>query len=183
MNRLVLLAAGAGAAAALAAGCSSSTTASTSTAPSSGGSPSGAGGAATVKTASSSLGQIVVDGSGRTLYLFTPDTGGKATCTGQCAVIWPPDTTTGTPQASGLPASMVGTTTRSDHTMQVTFNGHPLYYFSHDSKPGDVNGQKVQGIWFVVSPSGTAVSTAAGTSPAPSPAGPSSSSGGGGYGY
>jgi predicted lipoprotein with Yx(FWY)xxD motif len=182
MKRLFIIVAGAGAAAAMAAGCSSSSTGSSSTAPSS---ASSSGGAAMVRTASSSLGQILVDGSGRTLYLFKPDGTGKPTCTGQCSSIWPPETTTGQPQASGVPSGMLGTVTRSDNSMQVTVNGHPLYHFSHDSKPGDVNGQGVQGIWFAVSPCGNPVtSTGVGSSPS-SPGGPSSSSagGGGGYGY
>jgi hypothetical protein len=73
---------------------------------------------------------------------------------------------------------MLATTTRTDtHATQVTFDGHPLYYFSGDAKPGDVKGQGTMGIWFVVSPSGSAITTTA-----PTPA-PSTSSTGGGYGY
>jgi predicted lipoprotein with Yx(FWY)xxD motif len=186
MKRFVLLAAGAGAAAALAAGCSSSTTASTSASASSGSAAAGAsgtGGVASVRTASSLLGRILVDGSGRTLYVFTSDSGGKATCTGPCATIWPPDTTTGTPRASGLPASMLGTTMRPDHITQVTFNGHPLYHFSGDKKPGDVNGQGIQGTWFAVGPSGSALTSASAGGSAPSPSTSSGGGSGGGYGY
>lgn len=178
MNRLAILAVGAGALGAVAAGCSSSTpsssTPSTSSSP-----PAASSSAATVKTAGSSLGQILVDGSGRTLYLYKPDTGTIPTCTGSCASTWPADTTSGKPQVNGLSAALVGTTTRPDNqATQVTFNGHPLYYFSGDSKPGDVNGQGTMGIWFTVSPSGSAITA----THAPTPA-PSTSSGGGGYGY
>lgn len=174
MNRLVLFAVGAGAFAAVAAGCSSS---GTSTASGSGGSATTSGGAAIVKTASSSLGTVLVDGSGRTLYMFKHDTGTMPTCTGSCASIWPPDDTAGKPQGTGVSASMLGTTTSTTaKSTQVTFDGHPLYYYSGDSKAGQVNGQGVQGIWFVVSPSGSAITT----TPAPST---SSTGGGGGYGY
>jgi predicted lipoprotein with Yx(FWY)xxD motif len=172
MNRLVVFAVGAGALGAIAAGCSSS---STSTSPVATSPPTSSNAAATVKTAGSSLGQILVDGSGRTLYLYKPDTGMTPTCTGSCASIWPAATTTGKPQASGVSASMLATTTRTDnHATQVTFDGHPLYYFSGDAKPGDAKGQGTMGIWFVVSPSGSAITT----TPAPS-----TSSTGGGYGY
>lgn len=175
MNRLVILAVGAGALGAVAAGCSSSTTSSSSATSSP---PTSSSGAATVKTAGSSLGQILVDGSGRTLYLYKPDTSTTPTCTGSCASTWPADTTTGKPQESGLSASMLSTTTRpDDHATQVTFDGHPLYYFSGDAKAGDVNGQGTMGIWYVVSPSGSAITTTTSTTPAPS------TSGGGGYGY
>ncbi|MEY9846070.1 putative lipoprotein with Yx(FWY)xxD motif [Streptacidiphilus sp. BW17] len=191
MNRLYVLAAGAAAVAALAAGCSSSSKSSAPSAPASppaSSAPSTVGGAATVKTAGSPLGQILVDGSGRTLYLFKADTGTTPTCTGSCASLWPADTTNGTPQATGgLSGTMLGTTTRTDdHTTQVTFDGHPLYHFSQDSKPGDVNGQGIQGVWFVVSPSGTAITGTAGQAPSQTPSptpSPSSGGSGGGYGY
>jgi len=175
MNRLVILAVGAGALGAVAAGCSSSTTSSSSATSSP---PTSSSGATTVKTASTSLGQILVDGAGRTLYLYKPDTSTTPTCTGSCASTWPADTTSGKPQESGLTASMLSTTTRPDnHATQVTYDGHPLYYFSGDAKAGDVNGQGTMGIWYVVSPSGSAITTTSSTTPAPS------TSGGGGYGY
>lgn len=174
MNRLTLFALGAGALAAVTAGCGSSGTSTSS------GSATTGGGAAVVKTANSSLGQILVDGSGRTLYMFKHDTGTTPTCTGSCASTWPPETTTGKAQAGGVSASMLGATTRPDGTSQVTFDGHPLYYFSGDSKAGDVNGQGVQGIWFAVSPSGSAITT----THTPSTGGTTSTGGnGGGYGY
>ncbi|MEZ0095192.1 hypothetical protein [Streptacidiphilus sp. EB129] len=202
MKRVIVIALGAASVAALAAGCSSSgTTASSppasssapapaSSAPASSPATSGGGGAsaagATVKAQNSSLGQILVDGSGRTLYLFTADTGSTSNCNGTCALAWPPDTTTGQPTANGLTASMVGTTMRTDHRTEVTYNGHPLYYFEHDSRPGDVNGEGVNafgGSWYAVSPSGTAVTGSAPAAPAPAPSTPTPSpSSGGGYG-
>jgi predicted lipoprotein with Yx(FWY)xxD motif len=168
MNRLALFAAGAGALAAAAAGCSSS---GTSSSPST---PTQASGPAVVKTASSPVGQVLVDGNGRTLYVFKADTGTMPTCTGSCASTWPPDTTAGRPQAAGVNAAMLGTTTGADHTTQVTFHGHPLYYYSGDSAAGQVNGQGIQGIWFAASPSG---------GPNTSHPAPSSGGSGGGYGY
>jgi predicted lipoprotein with Yx(FWY)xxD motif len=174
MNRLVTLAVGAGAFAAVAAGCgSSSTTSSPSSTPTS--PPASATGAATVKTASSPLGQIVVDGSGRTLYEFKADTGTTPTCTGSCASTWPPDLTAGQPHETGLNGTL-GTTPRTDlHATQVTLDGHPLYYYSGDAAPGDVNGQGIMSTWFAVNPSGTTITT----TPSPSTSG----GGSGGYGY
>ncbi len=101
------------------------------------------------------LGSLLVDDKGMTLYLFTTDTPNTSSCYGKCASFWPPLLTSGTPVgASGLDASKFGTTTRTDGTTQVTYNSWPLYYFAKDKQPGDVNGQKVAGTWFVVSPSG-----------------------------
>ena len=139
------------------------------------------GSAASLKAAGSAAGQILVDGSGRTLYLFEADTSSTSTCNGACATAWPPDTTTGTPKSTGLTSSLVGTSTRADHTTQVTYKGHPLYYFADDSKPGDINGQGATafgGKWYVVSPTGNAITTTA-TTPTPT----QSSNGGGGGGY
>ncbi|MFB4300262.1 hypothetical protein [Actinomadura sp. NTSP31] len=121
----------------------------------------GAGGTiATAKTGN--LGQILVDGQGRTVYLFEKDTGGKSSCSGACAAVWPPVTTTAKPHAgSQAKASMLGTTSRSDGTTQVTYGGHPLYYYAPDgSAKGSAKGQGVNGFgaeWFVVSSAGTKV--------------------------
>jgi predicted lipoprotein with Yx(FWY)xxD motif len=102
------------------------------------------------------LGPIVTDSQGRTLYAWLKDTGTTSNCTGSCAQTWPPASASGTPQAgSGITASMIGTSARSDGGTQVTFNGHPLYYFSGDKNPGDTNGQGIAGLWFTVSPDGT----------------------------
>jgi len=189
MKRVTTVLAGTAAVAALAAGCASSTKASTTPAPAAS-SPAPASataqGAAVLKTASSPEGQILVDGSGRTLYLFQSDTTSVSTCNGACATAWPPDTTSGTPSANGLNTSLVGTSMRTDHATQVTYKGHPLYYFADDSKPGDVNGQGSDafgGHWYVVGPSGAAITTAAPAAPSPSSTGGGSGTGGGGGGY
>jgi predicted lipoprotein with Yx(FWY)xxD motif len=108
------------------------------------------------------LGKILVDSKGQTLYLFEKDTGTKSTCTGACAEQWPPLGAPGKPSVgSGLSASKVGTTPRSDGAAEVTYNGHPLYLFAGDSKPGDTNGQGITafgGGWFALSASGNKVS-------------------------
>jgi len=108
-----------------------------------------------LKTANTSLGTVVVTSTGRTVYYFEKDTAnsGKSACTGGCASIWPAVTVTGTPTATGV-TGKVGTITRADGTKQITLGGHPLYMYAGDSKAGDVAGQGVMGIWWVVSPSG-----------------------------
>jgi predicted lipoprotein with Yx(FWY)xxD motif len=140
------------------------------------------GGSATVDTASAgSLGTILVDSQGRTLYLFAKDSGTKSACTGACATAWPPLRDSGKPTAgSGLNASLLGTTQRSDGDPQVTYNGHPLYTFLEDQKPGDVKGQGVTAFgasWFTLNSAGNQVTAAAPTTTT------SGSSGGGGYAY
>jgi predicted lipoprotein with Yx(FWY)xxD motif len=121
------------------------------------------GKAATVAVANSSLGKILVDSHGRTLYLFEKDTGTTSTCSGDCAVDWPPVTATGKPTVGGgLSASKVATTRRSDGTSQVTYNGHPLYLFQGDKSSGDTNGQGLNAfgaLWYVVSPAGDAITS------------------------
>jgi predicted lipoprotein with Yx(FWY)xxD motif len=138
------------------------------------------GASATVGVANSSLGSILVNSGGRTVYLFKGDSGTKSTCSGACASAWPPLLATGTPTAgSGPTASKLGTTTRSDGSHQVTYNGHPLYMFINDKKPGDVNGQGVTAFgasWFALTPSGTQASA-----PASSSGGGASSGGSLGY--
>jgi predicted lipoprotein with Yx(FWY)xxD motif len=115
-------------------------------------------GAATISVRGSGLGQILVDASGKTLYLFEADTGTQSTCSGACAQAWPPLTTTGAPKADGgASQSLVGTTVRGDGATQVTYHGHPLYYFISDAKPGDTNGEGSTAFgagWDVLSPSG-----------------------------
>jgi predicted lipoprotein with Yx(FWY)xxD motif len=156
---------------ALAAGCGSGGGATAATAP-----PKTATGAvATVGVANASLGQILVDSQGRTLYLFKKDTGITSTCTGACAAAWPPLLVNGKPTAgSGARASLLGSTMRAEGKTQVTYNGHPLYLFAQDQKPGETNGQGVSAFgaaWFALSGAGA---QASGTSS-------SGSSGGGGY--
>jgi predicted lipoprotein with Yx(FWY)xxD motif len=116
---------------------------------------------ATVRVANSRLGKILVDSRGRTLYLFKKDSGTKSACFGACATFWPPLRVSGKPTVgSGLRASKVGTTRRSDGARQVTYNRHPLYRFAMDTKPGNTSGQGLTafgGRWFVVSPAGNQV--------------------------
>jgi predicted lipoprotein with Yx(FWY)xxD motif len=127
------------------------------------------GAAATIGVATSgNLGEIIVDSKGRSIYLFQKDTGTKSACFGQCATFWPPVRATGKPVAgTGLTASKLGTTPRSDGQPQVTYNGHPLYLYAADKNPGDVTGQGITafgGGWFVLSPAGDVI-TATGSSP------------------
>jgi predicted lipoprotein with Yx(FWY)xxD motif len=114
--------------------------------------------APTVRVAKTRLGKVLVDSPGRTLYLFTKDSGTKSACSGACATAWPPLRATGKPTVSGgAKASLVGTTTRSDGKPQVTYNGHPLYSFVKDKKSGDTNGEGLTafgGSWFAISPAG-----------------------------
>jgi|GEM_PF-557266 len=112
--------------------------------------------AATVMVSkNATLGEIVTDDEGRTLYLFTKDTKNTSNCYDKCAQAWPPLLTAGAPQAGdGANASLLGTTTRTDGTTQVTYNGWPLYYYAKDQKAGDTTGQDVGGVWYVVSPKG-----------------------------
>jgi predicted lipoprotein with Yx(FWY)xxD motif len=121
-----------------------------------------------------SLGQILVDSKARTLYLFQADSATKSACTGECASEWPPLRVSGTPVAGKrIAASKLGTLKRSDGMPQVTYNGHPLYWFTNDHEPGDTSGQGLDdfgGRWYVLSPDGTMVSGSI-----------SSAGGGGGY--
>ena len=109
------------------------------------------------------LGQILVDGKGMTVYLFVKDTGTTSTCYTSCATIWPPVLTDGAPQAGpGAEASLLGTVTRTDGKVEVTYAGHPLYYFIKDKSAGDATGQGVNGfgaLWWVLGPTGAAITT------------------------
>ncbi|MFC9652323.1 MULTISPECIES: hypothetical protein [unclassified Streptomyces] len=109
------------------------------------------------------FGKILVNGKGHTLYLFEADKAKKSTCTGDCEVDWPPALVKGTPQAgAGVKANLLTTTTRSDGTKQAMYNGHPLYTFREDTKPGETKGQDLTEFgakWFVVSPEGKAITT------------------------
>ncbi len=108
-----------------------------------------------------SLGDHVVDGDGRTLYLFTPDDQGASTCVDGCAENWPPLLADGDVSvAEGLDASLVGTVDRPDGTSQVTYGGWPLYTFVRDAEPGATTGQGVNDVWFVVGADGTAAGAA-----------------------
>jgi predicted lipoprotein with Yx(FWY)xxD motif len=153
---------------------------------------SGSGSGSTVITTATSSGDtFLTDGSGRAVYLWVKDTGGTSACSGACAGAWPPVTATGTVTASGsAKSSDLGTITRSDGTKQVTYDGHPLYYFSGDSGAGTATGQGSDGFgakWWLVGPSGDDVTASvssftagsAGAAPAaPAPATSASSAGG-----
>jgi predicted lipoprotein with Yx(FWY)xxD motif len=136
-----------------------------------------ASGAAAVTTHDGPLGSYLTDRSGRTLYEFAADSAGKSTCTGQCATFWPPLTTSGTPTATGgAMASLLGTTARSDGTTQVTYAGHPVYYFAEDTAAGDVKGQGNNGSgakWWILGPDGSAITRTAAAAPSSSSAGSS----------
>jgi predicted lipoprotein with Yx(FWY)xxD motif len=183
---------GAVAAAATVAACSS---AASSTAAAPAASPTGASSSSTgagasaggtvITTAKSSAGTVLTNGSGKAVYLWAKDTGDMSNCNGACAGAWPPVTTTATATATGgAKASDIGTITRSDGTKQVTYDGHPLYYFEGDSGPGTASGQGSDAFgakWWLVAPAGSDVTasvssfTAAATGAAPAaPAAPAS---------
>jgi predicted lipoprotein with Yx(FWY)xxD motif len=145
----------------LSAACSSSASPSTSSPPVS---PSATATApeAVIGATHSQLGTFLTADNGRTVYLFEKDTGSKSTCFGACAAGWPPVTTSGmAPTTSGKAnASLLGTTTRPDGTVQVTYAGHPIYFYSADTAPGQTNGEGVDAFgaeWYVVSPAGNKV--------------------------
>ena len=116
----------------------------------------GASGGAVVNVGqNATLGSFLVDSKGMTLYLLTQDTKDTSTCYSSCATLWPPLLTSGAPTAgTGVNASMLGTTKRTDGSVQVTYNGWPLYYWVKDKVAGDTTGENVQGIWFVITPDG-----------------------------
>jgi len=135
---------------------------------------------ATVGTTNTSLGTILVDSKGDTLYLFGKDSGTRSACFGACATAWPPLRVTGKPTAgTGVNAEMLGTSPRSDGGAQATYNGHPLYLFAGDNKPGDTTGEgstAFGGTWLALSAAGNAVAGQPSSSSG-------SSGGGGGFGY
>jgi predicted lipoprotein with Yx(FWY)xxD motif len=114
-----------------------------------------------VKVGPSNLGRVLVDAHGKTLYLWAHDKSSKSTCNGDCAAYWPPLLTRGKPiAAAGAKASLLGTSRRSDGRTQVTYAGHPLYYFVKDTKRGQTSGEGLTGFggrWDPVSAAGTAV--------------------------
>src|SRR6266852_4690844 len=153
-----LLVAGGIVATLLMAACGSSSSSTANASPS----PSPVANGATIAVATNSkLGQLLVDGKGITVYLFVKDAGTISTCYTSCAQIWPPVLTSGPPQAgAGATASLLGTTTRTDRTVEVTYAGHPLYYFVQVKQPGDATGQGIDGfggLWWVLTPSGAAM--------------------------
>ena len=110
-----------------------------------------------VEAEDSSLGRILVDGEGRTLYLFLADTGPESTCYEGCAPTWPAFTTNGSVEAGDGVTAELATSERTDGDVQVTAAGRPLYYFASDTAPGDTNGQGIGDVWYVVSPAGKAI--------------------------
>jgi len=115
------------------------------------------------------LGQILTDGAGRTLYAFTSDGSNRSTCNESCVPVWPPFKAAEPPRTSGaLRAELLATFSRADGSLQVSYNGMPLYYFSGDTAPGDAKGHAVGATWFAVSPAGEVVKVPP-VSPAPSP--------------
>jgi predicted lipoprotein with Yx(FWY)xxD motif len=162
MNRKLVIG-GAGVVLAAGIGVAVATSSGGSTAGGYGGTPattaSGTGTAATtVTTARTGLGQILVDGRARTLYLFEADPPDKSTCDNACASVWPPLTTTGAPQAAGgALAGQLGILHRRDGSTQITYHGHPLYLYADDTRPGAANGQGLNQFgaeWYVLDPHG-----------------------------
>jgi predicted lipoprotein with Yx(FWY)xxD motif len=133
-----------------------------------------------IAVANTALGRLLVDGRGRTLYLFQKDRGGKSACSGSCAGFWPPLITSGKPRATaGARSSLLGTTRRADGRLQVTYNHHPLYTFVKDTRKGQTNGEELNVFgaeWYAVSAAGAKIekkdATSTGGDPSP-----------GGYGY
>jgi predicted lipoprotein with Yx(FWY)xxD motif len=135
-----------------------------------------------VQTRDTSIGRVLVDVQGRTLYLFAKDTAPTSTCVGSCAADWPPVPASGAVHvAGGASTADLGTIARTDGTRQLSYAGHPLYYFAGDSKAGQVNGQAVDEFgakWYALTPGGAAVHASRGST-----ATTHKGTGGGGYGY
>jgi predicted lipoprotein with Yx(FWY)xxD motif len=144
-----------------------------------------AGGSTMISTGEvGGLGTVLVDSEGMTVYLYTPDKGSTSTCYGGCEAEWPPVVAEGKPTAgSGAMSSALGTTKRKDGTMQVTYEGHPLYTFADDDSPGEANGQEDDGVWFVLSKTGEAVQGQAAGETGSTGESSSTSTGSGGGGY
>jgi predicted lipoprotein with Yx(FWY)xxD motif len=114
-----------------------------------------------LKSISGIPGMALVDEDGKALYLWEADKNGTSTCSGACAAAWPPVTTSGAPQAgSGVDKALLGTVKRADGTEQVTYNGHPLYYYVGDTGPGTAKGQGSKDFgasWYVLSAKGVKI--------------------------
>ncbi len=168
----------------LATACGSAAASSPSSAPAAGSSASASTAGTVISTQAGSAGAFLTAGSGRAVYLWAKDGMNMSACTGACAAAWPPVPATGTLTATGgAKASDLGTITRSDGTKQVTYDGHPLYYFVGDSAAGQTNGQGSDNFgakWWLVASSGAKI-TASDTAAAAAAPAPSSSSAGGGW--
>jgi len=124
--------------------------------------PSSNGGPATLRLSSSSDGRVLVDQRGQSVYLFEKDESGESYCGGACAAVWPPLETSTAPQAgAGIQDAALGTTERSDGDMQVTYHGHPLYYYAADaSTPDNTKGENIEQFgagWYLVGAHGQPV--------------------------
>ncbi len=121
-----------------------------------------------VTTHQTKRGKVLAATNGHSLYLFTADRGSKSSCYGSCASVWKPLLTSGRPVAaagSGVNAKLLGTTRRSNRTLQVTYKGHPLYQFAGDRRAGQIAGEglnQFHGRWYVVNTAGNAVKAQSG---------------------
>ena len=175
MNRLALLAIGP--AVGLIAACGGTPTTSNTSSSGGGAASTPASAAASFGTGSTSLGTVLTDPSGKTLYYFTPEKGGSVACTGGCATAWPPLMVSGTATAPSGASGMLGTVAVSGG-MELTYNGWPLHTYSGDTAAGQTNGQGIAGKWFAATPGLTASGGGSGAgTPTPSQSNPY----GGGY--
>jgi predicted lipoprotein with Yx(FWY)xxD motif len=169
--------AGAAAIVMLVAACGGNDSSSSSNTPTSSDSSTQSSSGAVLGVASTSLGEVLVDGQGHTVYMLTADSPNHSSCAGECLEYWPPVASPGSgkvPSISGISAKL-GVTTTMDGTSMLTANGWPLYTYEDDKAPGDVNGQGVMtfgGTWYALSPAGEPIKSA-----------PSSSDTGGGGGH
>ena len=168
----------------LATACGSAAASSPSSAPAAGSPASASTTGTVITTQAGPAGAFLTAGSGRAVYLWAKDGMNMSACSGACAAAWPAVPATGKlTAAGGAKASDLGTITRSDGTKQVTYDGHPLYYFVGDSAAGQANGQGSDNFgakWWLVASSGAKI-TASGTAPAANAPAPSSSNAGGGW--
>ena len=144
--------------------------------------PSADGGPATLKLASSADGRALVDRQGQSVYLFEKDEGGESYCSGACAAVWPPlETSTAPTAGAGIQSAALGTIKRADGDLQVTYHGHPLYYYAADaSTPGKTKGEDIDQFgagWYLVGSHGQPLEPMSGSG-----SNSGSNSGGGGYG-
>jgi predicted lipoprotein with Yx(FWY)xxD motif len=157
--RLYLLTVTVAAALALLSSCGGSDNGTVSSTPAT--TPTASASGAKVALRATSLGRTLVDGAGRTLYLFEKDKGTTSSCTGACAAAWPPFTTSSRAAAGpGVGAGKIGTTKRPDGATQVTYGGHPLYFYAADRRPGDTRGQGLEQFgaeWYALGAGGSKI--------------------------
>lgn len=127
--------------------------------PAGSGAATSAGGSGVVRLGTTTVGRVLVDPNGKTLYVFAKDTKGHSVCTGQCAAYWPPVPSKDAPKStSGAMTAKFGSVKRADGSTQLTVNGYPVYTYAGDSKPGQATGQGLNlsgGLWWVVSGNGS----------------------------